>query len=167
MCGARAHGGDHRAHDGETRAVAADLGDAGAGMGGFEPLHERAVVRAIERRAERRQPPHGVGRFAGQDVDGGGIAQAVSGGEGVGGVKFGGVADAQRRGHAALSPGRGAAFADRRGAQHQHGPRRGGERGGKTRQPGADHDHTVEGSRDPTRPQISSTSTWWRALTMS
>ena len=125
-------------------AVAADPRDAGTAVGGFQALHEIAALGAIERRAECGQAAHRVRAFAGQDRDRLRIAEARAGGDGVGRMQLRRVAVGQRRGHAALRPGRGTAAPQRGGGQHQGAARRGGERGGETGQAGADDQDPVE-----------------------
>ena len=90
-------------------AVAADAGDAGAAVGGLQALHEVAVRVAVERRAERRQAAHRGRALAGEEPTAIRIDQAGAGRDGVGGVQLGASSSAQRRGHAALRPGRRAA----------------------------------------------------------
>ncbi len=130
-------------HDGAAGAVATDAGDAGAGVGRLQALHEAAVRIAVERRAEIRQPAEGRWTLAGEDVDGLRLAEAGAGGQGVGGVEGGGVIGGHGHGDAALGPGRGAALVQRRGAEHQDAARCGGQGGGEAGEAGADDDDAV------------------------
>ncbi len=136
--------GGNRQHDGAAGAVAADAGDAGAGMGGLQALDEAAVRVAVEGRAKVGQPAEGRGALTGENVDRLRLAEAGAGGQGVGGVECGGVIGGHGHGDAALGPGRGAAFVQRRGAEHERAAGGGGQGGGEAGEAGADDDDAVK-----------------------
>ena len=89
-------------------AVAAGVDDPGPGVGRLEPEAEPPVGSAIEPGAQGEQLVNPVRAFTCEDADGFGVGQAVTGGEGVGGVLAGAVARAQSHRDAALRPRAGA-----------------------------------------------------------
>ena len=76
----------------------------GSGMRGFEPEREAAVGDAVEAHAETREPYDRGRRGARKPIDDRSVAQAVAGGERVGGVQGRAVVRADRGGEAALRP---------------------------------------------------------------
>ncbi len=102
---------DERGLDGEAGCVSACVKDARVGVGGFEALGEVAVV-VVEGDAEADEVADAGGAFGAEDFDGCGVAEAGSGGEGVGDVGGGGVVGEHGGGDATLGPA-GVGFGER------------------------------------------------------
>ena len=114
--------------------------DARSSMRGLEPERKAAIVGAVEAHAEPREPQDRGGRGAGEFVDDRGVAEAVAGGERVGGVQSRAVARAHRGGQTALRPEGRALGAERTLGQHDDRPGRKLERRHQAGDPCADDD---------------------------
>jgi hypothetical protein len=124
--------------------VAADPHDAALRMRRLARQLQRAVEVAVEGDAVAEEVGDAVGRLQRHAARHALVDQAVTGGDGVGNVLVDGVAGADRRGNAALRPGRGGAFADRRAGNHGDRAGRELQRAEQAGQPAADDDDVVD-----------------------
>ena len=138
--GVAAHRGDQRAHDRRPRAVARDMDDAAAAVRGLQAEREAAPGVAVEGDAVALELGDGGRRRRGDAGGDGGIAEAVAGGQRVGGVQRRIVVLAHGGGDAALRPGRGGALGKRRLGEQDHGLRRQPQRRHQPGQAAADDD---------------------------
>ncbi len=113
-------------------------------MRGFLRDREPACEVAVERHAVAQQVVDARGRLAGEAERDILVDEAGADRDGVGRMRFGGVAFADGRGDAALRPGAGGAFTERCGRDDGDRPRRQLQRAEQPGKPAADDDDVVD-----------------------
>ncbi len=135
-----AHGVGEGGHDRCTRHIAADMDDAAGGMRGLAADGEPAFEVAVERNAIAQQIVDPCGRLACETKRHALVDQAGADRDRVGRMRLGTVAFADRRGDAALRPGRRCALPERRRGNHGDRPRREFQRAEQSGEAAADND---------------------------